>query len=65
MNRLSKKNKKQENNTLKTFSSSLKRCRYSEAMPNPNLWGNFTPSWFSLNKSETVKATTLAFCSIT
>ena len=36
---------------------------------NPNLdggGGNFTPTtcWFSLNNSEMVKATTLAFCSI-
>ena len=27
-------------------------------------FGNFTPCWFSLNKSETVKAVTLALCSI-
>ena len=26
--------------------------------------GSFTPYWFSLNNSETVKAVTLAFCSI-
>ena len=26
--------------------------------------GNFTPCWFSHNNSETVKATTLVFCSI-
>ena len=26
--------------------------------------GNFTPFWFSLNNSETVKAVTLAFYSI-
>ena len=36
---------------------------------NPNLGGKGgnpppTPCWFSLNKSETVKAVTLAFCSI-
>ena len=34
---------------------------------NPNLVagaGNFTPCWFSLNNSETVKAVTLAFSSI-
>ena len=26
--------------------------------------GNFTPCWFFFNNSETVKAVTLAFCSI-
>ena len=26
--------------------------------------GNFTPSWFSLNNSKTVRAVTLEFCSI-
>ena len=35
---------------------------------NPNLdgwgWGSFTFFWFYLNKLETVKAITLAFCSI-
>ena len=34
---------------------------------NPNLGGgggHFTPCWFSLNKSETVKAVTLLFNSI-
>ena len=30
---------------------------------NPSL-GILPPCWFSLNKSETVKAVTLAFCSI-
>ena len=29
----------------------------------PNLWGEFTPSWFSFNNSEMVEAVTLAFCS--
>ena len=28
------------------------------------IWDNFLPCWVSLNDSETVKAVTLAFCSI-
>ena len=45
-------------------------CDYSDAyiLVDPNLGGvgggNFTPCWFALNNSETVKAVTLTFCSI-
>ena len=40
-------------------------CFFNMSILKPNLGGggNFTPCWFSLNNTKTVKAVTLAFCS--